>query len=108
MKTSQTCFDVMQGMAGNIIHAIATTNAIVGGMIVVEALKVLSGSYNACRVRCFLILIYPKMMDGVVGCVGRDSCSRQVDFAWRTRHNSEWAKTFTQSVLQLCVGDRSL
>jgi ubiquitin-like 1-activating enzyme E1 B len=30
-------------MAGNIIHAIATTNAIVGGIIVSEALKILSG-----------------------------------------------------------------
>jgi ubiquitin-like 1-activating enzyme E1 B len=30
-------------MAGNIIHAIATTNAIVGGIIVSEALKVLAG-----------------------------------------------------------------
>ena len=28
-------------MAGNIVHAVATTNAIVGGLIVVEALKVL-------------------------------------------------------------------
>jgi hypothetical protein len=32
-----------KGMAGNIIHAIATTNAIVGGLIVVEALKLLAG-----------------------------------------------------------------
>jgi ubiquitin-like 1-activating enzyme E1 B len=28
-------------MAGNIVHAVATTNAIVGGLIVIEALKVL-------------------------------------------------------------------
>jgi len=40
-----------QGMAGNIIHAIATTNAIVGGLIVVEALKVLARRPEACRVR---------------------------------------------------------
>lgn len=33
-----------QGMAGNIIHAIATTNAIVGGLIVTEALKLLAGA----------------------------------------------------------------
>lgn len=37
------CCAVWQGMAGNIIHAIATTNAIVGGIIVSEALKVLAG-----------------------------------------------------------------
>lgn len=33
-------------MAGNIIHAIATTNAIVGGMIVNECCKVLSGCHR--------------------------------------------------------------
>ena len=37
------CCVCLQGMAGNIIHAIATTNAIVGGIIVSEALKVLAG-----------------------------------------------------------------
>ena len=45
-------YDYMQGMAGNIIHAIATTNAIVGGLIVVEALKVLAGQPDKCKVRC--------------------------------------------------------
>ncbi len=30
-------------MAGNIIHAIATTNAIISGLIVLEALKLLAG-----------------------------------------------------------------
>ena len=39
---SQALFDA-KGMAGNIIHAIATTNAIISGLIVVEALKVLAG-----------------------------------------------------------------
>lgn len=37
---TQSLFDA-KGMAGNIVHAVATTNAIVGGLIVVEALKVL-------------------------------------------------------------------
>ncbi len=32
-----------RGMAGNIIHAIATTNAIISGMIVIEAIKILAG-----------------------------------------------------------------
>jgi ubiquitin-like 1-activating enzyme E1 B len=36
-------------MAGNIIPAIATTNACVAGMIVVEALKVLAGQFDKCR-----------------------------------------------------------
>ena len=40
----------MQGMAGNIIHAIATTNAIVGGLIVVEAMKLLAGKPENSKV----------------------------------------------------------
>eukprot|EP00887_Chlorella_sp_A99_P005739 scaffold1.g5739.t1 len=35
------------GMAGNIIHAIASTNAIVSGLIAIEALKLLSGNAAA-------------------------------------------------------------
>lgn len=41
----------MQGMAGNIIHAIATTNAIVGGLIVIEALKLLANVPEKSKVR---------------------------------------------------------
>eukprot|EP00842_Homolaphlyctis_polyrhiza_P000252 jgi/Hompol1/1227/HPOL_002673-RA len=40
-------FEVKQ-MAGNIIPAIATTNAIVAGLIVMLAFKVLSGDYKSC------------------------------------------------------------
>ena len=40
----------VQGMAGNIIHAIATTNAIVGGLIVIEALKLLAGKPQESKV----------------------------------------------------------
>lgn len=52
------CYDIptqsffeAKGMAGNIIHAIATTNAIISGLIVVEALKLLAGNRDpaACR-----------------------------------------------------------
>ena len=42
----------LQGMAGNIIHAIATTNAIVGGLIVVEAMKILAGKPESSKVGC--------------------------------------------------------
>ncbi|KAG2449988.1 hypothetical protein HYH02_000092 [Chlamydomonas schloesseri] len=44
----QSLFDA-KGMAGNIIHAIATTNAIVSGLIVTEALKLLAGCVGAVR-----------------------------------------------------------
>ncbi len=41
-------FDVKE-KAGNIIAAIATTNAIIAGLIVLEALKVINGDFEACR-----------------------------------------------------------
>ncbi|KAL3984589.1 ThiF family protein [Acanthocheilonema viteae] len=44
----RTLFDI-KSMAGNIIPAIATTNAIVAGMIVTEALKVVFGAKDKLR-----------------------------------------------------------
>ncbi|XP_046890534.1 SUMO-activating enzyme subunit 2 [Hypomesus transpacificus] len=41
-------FDV-KSMAGNIIPAIATTNAVIAGLIVLESLKILSGEVEQCR-----------------------------------------------------------
>ncbi|XP_061139430.1 SUMO-activating enzyme subunit 2 [Syngnathus typhle] len=41
-------FDV-KSMAGNIIPAIATTNAVIAGLIVLEALKILAGEMESCR-----------------------------------------------------------
>jgi ubiquitin-like 1-activating enzyme E1 B len=41
-------FDI-KSMAGNIVPAIATTNAVIAGLIVMEALKVLAGDFNKCK-----------------------------------------------------------
>lgn len=45
-------FDIKQ-MAGNIIPAIATTNAIVAGLCVLQAYKVLKGEYQQTKEVCF-------------------------------------------------------
>ncbi len=47
----QSLFEA-KGMAGNIIHAIATTNACIAGLIVLEALKLLTNRTEQCRYVC--------------------------------------------------------
>lgn len=44
---AQSRFDA-KGMAGNIIHAIATTNALVAGLITTEAVKLVLGQRDKC------------------------------------------------------------
>lgn len=46
---TQTWFDA-KGMAGNIVHAVATTNAVISGLITLEAMKLLARAPAACRV----------------------------------------------------------
>jgi ubiquitin-like 1-activating enzyme E1 B len=52
---------VAKGMAGNIIHAIATTNAIISGLIVIEAIKLLRGGAAAApaSLKCTWVQQFP-------------------------------------------------
>uniref|UniRef100_A0A0C9S4A9 SUMO-activating enzyme subunit n=1 Tax=Wollemia nobilis TaxID=56998 RepID=A0A0C9S4A9_9CONI len=38
-----------KGIAGNIVHAIATTNAIIAGLIVIETMKLLKKEFQSCK-----------------------------------------------------------
>ena len=49
-------------MAGNIIPAIATTNAVIAGIIVMEALKVLAGESHKCKTVSASVLCTQKIM----------------------------------------------
>lgn len=42
-------FLIFIAMAGNIIPAIATTNAIISGVIVMQALNILNGKLDKCK-----------------------------------------------------------
>jgi hypothetical protein len=60
----QSQFSAM-GMAGNIIHAIATTNAVVGGLITLEAVKVLTSCEEACK---YTYLTGVRITPGLLSC----------------------------------------
>ncbi|KAK3127553.1 hypothetical protein QOZ80_7AG0574940 [Eleusine coracana subsp. coracana] len=51
-----------KGVAGNIVHAVATTNAIIAGLIVIEAIKVLKNDYQNYRMTYCLELPTRKML----------------------------------------------
>jgi len=55
-------------MAGNIIPAIATTNAIIAGMIVMQSFKVLNEKLNECKtvhIKIFYVYIYSNIFKPV-------------------------------------------
>lgn len=47
-----------KGIAGNIVHAVATTNAIIAGLIVIEAIKVLQDVNNNYRYFLFFTHLF--------------------------------------------------
>ncbi|MCH95050.1 SUMO-activating enzyme subunit 2-like, partial [Trifolium medium] len=50
-----------KGIAGNIVHAVATTNAVIAGLIVIEAIKVLKNDIKSYRsnMPMFCLLFIP-------------------------------------------------
>lgn len=58
--TLKSRFDI-KSMAGDIIPAIATTNAVIAGLIVLEELKILSGKIGQCRTICLNKQPNPRM-----------------------------------------------
>ena len=49
VKITDSLYFYFPAMAGNIIPAIATTNAIIAGVQVMECLKIISGNFSKCK-----------------------------------------------------------
>lgn len=83
---TQTAFHA-KGMAGNIIHAIATTNAIIAGFIVTEATKVRAGvtisfrgTVDACSFSLFRCAgIVPACCSNPGACLAHAMCGTHCD-----------------------------
>lgn len=60
-----------KGIAGNIVHAVATTNAIIAGLIVIEAIKVLRGDVKSYRYDGIRIPL-PAHSIFYIGCIDRE------------------------------------
>lgn len=73
-------FDIKE-MAGNIIPAIATTNAIVAGLCVLQSFKVLKGDYN-----------HTKEVSDYHECIARSPCL--------SRNSSSWHRAMTAASLR--------
>jgi ubiquitin-like 1-activating enzyme E1 B len=104
----QSLFDT-KGMAGNIIHAIATTNAIISGLIVVEAMKLLAGKGDATTCRASFLrqdlsnrkFIIPTMLEPPnPGCAVCGTARLQV----RVNTNKTTLEEFLKKVLRGHLG----
>ena len=89
-----------QGMAGNIIHAIATTNAIIAGFIVIEAIKVLTGAHDACKVILLVIMtVFLLPADSTVFCC---CCNVALANNVKTMHSSIDFETKPKCSIWVC------
>ncbi|GAU97571.1 hypothetical protein RvY_08846 [Ramazzottius varieornatus] len=110
--TTQSRYDTKQ-MAGNIIPAVASTNAIVAGLIIFNAVKVLQNRVDECRnlilktfrdavpatspKRRVRITGVSKLLEPVKDCV---SCSERVETSLRLNLETTTIKDFQDKILK--------
>ena len=101
-------FDI-KSMAGNIIPAIATTNAIIAGLIVMEGLKILSGKFEDCRAIYLNRQPNPRKKLLVPCCLDKPNpkcyvCSDKPEVTVQLNVSAVTVKTFEDKVLKAGLG----